>query len=142
MQPLLQVNWGAIPALVARHPRLVIVFPRRCGKTQWLARYLDRHGDTNSAYIGLTADMTREFSRLLLRPRRCVPSHRYVELAAEQVAPPTLYIDEILFCNLQRLLPLCERQRVFGISSHSPDEAHVVGELHAAGFTVMDAPLM
>lgn len=127
-----------LTALIAPLQRVMVLCPRRCGKTAFLANYIDSQ-TCATVFLGLCRDACREMQAHLNRDVPCiVSSMRHQPLVSRA---DLLVIDEGLFMYDRTLFTLFGQQRIVVLSSQSIDTEHQLSRFAAAGFVTIDAPL-
>ncbi len=121
--------------------RVLVICPRRSGKTSFLATYIDSQC-ADTVFGTLTESQCRDFEQLLIRPILCTALARLPPPRMDYIRrAPLLVLDEALFMNERAMFPLLGNQRIVALSSRSPDH-QAVQRFVTAGFVVIDAPLL
>jgi hypothetical protein len=136
------IDKARLEVLIAPHERVLVICPRRSRKSVFLCDYVNENGDERSIVLGLTGGMARELGQHVTSGALCVSLNAPQMTLRRSKHASLLCVDEALFHRFELLAPHFHCCRVLAISSQSPWEAHATAHFAAAGFVVIDAPLI
>jgi hypothetical protein len=129
-------------AQIQPHTHVLVICPRRCGKSTFAASFLNERGGDNAVYMGLTSAQRDVAQALLTTGALCLAgTPRNADERRRALEASTLVVDEALFYRFELLGPFLQCGRVLAISSQSVD-AQALQPFVDCGFAVIQAPLL